>query len=172
MGKIGEALGSAALDGLTGGVGGLVSGAVGGIGSLLGLGSRKEKKAREAEEREHQRQLEYMALQAKYNKEQAELEALGFVDQYGRDLLDKQHQEQMDDIDEREKAELAALGLIDNTESQNLAESMTKKQREINTEISSRKRAILQAELAELASENQKISIFLLRGILYLSFPI
>lgn len=68
----GKMLGSAALDGLTGGVGGLVSGAVGGIGSLLGLGSRKEKKAREAEEREHQRQLEYMALQAKYNKEQAE----------------------------------------------------------------------------------------------------
>ena len=72
MGNIGTAIGSAALGGLTGGVGGLVSGAIGGIGSLLGLGSRKEKKAREAEEREHQRQLEYMALQAKYNKEQAQ----------------------------------------------------------------------------------------------------
>lgn len=68
---IGKGLGSAALGGLTGGVGGLVSGAIGGIGSLFGIGSRKEKKAREAEEREHQRQLEYMGLQAKYNKEQA-----------------------------------------------------------------------------------------------------
>lgn len=71
MGKIGEAIGSAALGGLTGGVGGLVSGAIGGLGSLMGIGRRKEKKAREAEEREHQRQLEYMGLQAKYNKEQA-----------------------------------------------------------------------------------------------------
>ena len=68
MGKIGEAIGSAALGGLTGGVGGLVSGAIGGLGSLLGIGRRKEKKAREAEERKHQRQLEYMGLQAKYNK--------------------------------------------------------------------------------------------------------
>ena len=72
MGNIGTAIGSAALGGPTGGVGGLVTGAKGGIGSLLGLGSRKEKKAREAEEREYQRQLEYMALQAKYNKEQAQ----------------------------------------------------------------------------------------------------
>ena len=71
MGKIGEAIGSAALGGLTGGVGGLVSGAIGGLGSLFGIGKRKEKKAREAEEREHQRQLEYMGLQAQYNKEQA-----------------------------------------------------------------------------------------------------
>ena len=46
MGNIGTAIGSAALGGLTGGVGGLVTGAIGGIGSLLGLGSRKEKKAR------------------------------------------------------------------------------------------------------------------------------
>lgn len=68
---IGKAIGSAALGGLTGGVGGLASGAIGGLGSLLGIGRRKEKKAREAEEREHQRQLEYMGLQAKYNKEQA-----------------------------------------------------------------------------------------------------
>ena len=71
MGKIGGAIGSAALGGLTGGVGGLVSGAIGGLGSLVGIGRRKEKKAREAEEREHQRQLEYMGLQAQYNKEQA-----------------------------------------------------------------------------------------------------
>ena len=71
MGKIGETIGSAALGGLTGGVGGLVSGAIGGLGSLFGIGNRKEKKAREAEEREHQRQLEYMGLQAQYNKEQA-----------------------------------------------------------------------------------------------------
>lgn len=71
MGKIGTAIGSAALGGLTGGVGGLVSGAIGGLGSLMGIGRRKEKKAREAEEREHQRQLEYMGLQAQYNKEQA-----------------------------------------------------------------------------------------------------
>lgn len=71
MGEIGKALGSAALGGLTGGVGGLVSGAIGGLGSLFGIGRRKEKKAREAEEREHQRQLEYMGLQAQYNKEQA-----------------------------------------------------------------------------------------------------
>lgn len=71
MGKIGEALGSAALGGLTGSVGGLVSGAIGGLGSLMGIGRRKEKKAREAEEREHQRQLEYMGLQAQYNKDQA-----------------------------------------------------------------------------------------------------
>lgn len=71
MGEIGKAIGSAALGGLTGGVGGLVSGAIGGIGSLFGIGRRKEKKAREAEEREHQRQLEYMGLQAQYNKEQA-----------------------------------------------------------------------------------------------------
>lgn len=71
MGEIGKAIGSAALGGLTGGVGGLVSGAIGGIGSLLGINRRKEKKAREAEEREHQRQLEYMGLQAQYNKEQA-----------------------------------------------------------------------------------------------------
>lgn len=68
---IGKGIGSAALGGLTGGVGGLVTGAIGGIGSLLGIGSRKEKKAREAEEREHKRQLEYMGLQAQYNKEQA-----------------------------------------------------------------------------------------------------
>ena len=68
---IGKAIGSAALGGLTGEVGGLVSGAIGGLGSLFGIGSRKEKKAREAEEREHQRQLEYMGLQAQYNKEQA-----------------------------------------------------------------------------------------------------
>ena len=68
---IGKAIGSAALGGLTGGVGGLVSGAIGGLGSLMGIGRRKEKKAREAEEREHQRQLEYMGLQAQYNKEQA-----------------------------------------------------------------------------------------------------
>lgn len=68
---IGNAIGSAALGGLTGGVGGLVSGAIGGLGSLMGIGRRKEKKAREAEEREHQRQLEYMGLQAQYNKEQA-----------------------------------------------------------------------------------------------------
>lgn len=72
MGKIGEALGSAALGGVTGGVGGLISGAIGGLGSLMGIGRRKERKAREAEEREYQRQLEYMGLQAKYNKEQAE----------------------------------------------------------------------------------------------------
>ena len=71
MGNIGTVLGSAALGGLTGGVGGLVSGAIGGLGSLFGIGRRKEKKAREAEEREHQRQLEYMGLQAQYNKEQA-----------------------------------------------------------------------------------------------------
>ena len=71
MGKIGEAIGSAALGGLTGGVGGIVSGAIGGLGSLMGIGRRKEKRAREAEEREHQRQLEYMGLQAQYNKEQA-----------------------------------------------------------------------------------------------------
>lgn len=71
MGEIGKAIGSAALGGLTGGIGGLVSGAIGGIGSLFGIGRRKEKKAREAEEREHQRQLEYMGLQAQYNKEQA-----------------------------------------------------------------------------------------------------
>lgn len=71
MGKIGTAIGSAALGGLTGGVGGLVSGAIGGLGSLMGIGRRKERKAREAEEREHQRQLEYMGLQAQYNKEQA-----------------------------------------------------------------------------------------------------
>ena len=44
MGKIGEAIGSAALGGLTGGVGGLVSGGIGGLGSLLGINSRKEKK--------------------------------------------------------------------------------------------------------------------------------
>ena len=69
--EIEKGVGSAALGGLTGGVGGLVSGAIGGIGSLFGIGSRKEKKAREAEEREHQRQLEYMGLQAQYNKEQA-----------------------------------------------------------------------------------------------------
>ena len=68
---IGTALGSATLGGLTGGVGGLVSGAIGGLGSLMGIGRRKEKKAREAEEREHQRQLEYMGLQAQYNKDQA-----------------------------------------------------------------------------------------------------
>lgn len=68
---IGKAIGSAALGGLTGGVGGLVSGAIGGLGSLMGIGRRKEKKAREAEEREYQRQLEYMGLQAQYNKEQA-----------------------------------------------------------------------------------------------------
>ena len=72
---IGKELGSAALGGLTGGltggVSGLISGAIGGIGSLFGIGSRKEKKAREAEEREHKRQLEYMGLQAQYNKEQA-----------------------------------------------------------------------------------------------------
>ena len=66
-----KAIGSAALGGLTGGVGGLVSGAIGGLGSLMGIGRRKERKAREAEEREHQRQLEYMGLQAQYNKEQA-----------------------------------------------------------------------------------------------------
>ena len=72
MGKIGGAIGSAALGGLAGGVGGLVSGAVGGLGSIMGIGRRKERKAREAEEREHQRQLEYMGLQAKYNKEQAQ----------------------------------------------------------------------------------------------------
>ena len=59
------------IGGLTGGVGGIVSGAIGGLGSLMGIGRRKEKKAREAEEREHQRQLEYMGLQAQYNKEQA-----------------------------------------------------------------------------------------------------
>ena len=68
---IGTAIGSAALGGLTGVVGGLVSGAIGGLGSLMGIGRRKEKKAREAEEREHQRQLEYMGLQAQYNREQA-----------------------------------------------------------------------------------------------------
>ena len=56
--EIGKAIGSAALGGLTGGVGNLVSGAIGGLGSLMGIGRRKEKKAREAEEREHQRQLE------------------------------------------------------------------------------------------------------------------
>ena len=69
---IGKAIGSAALGGLTGGIGSIVSGAIGGLGSLMGIGRRKERKAREAEEREHQRQLEYMGLQAKYNKEQAE----------------------------------------------------------------------------------------------------
>ena len=92
-------------------------------------------------------------------EKQAQLEALGYVDQYGRDLLDKQHQKQLDDIDEREKAELAVLGLLDKTESQNLAESITKKQREINAETSSRRRAILQAELAELTSEKKKADI-------------
>lgn len=71
MGKIGQAISGAALGGLTGGVGGLVSGAIGGLGSLFGIGSLKEKKAKEAEEREHQRQIEYMGLQAQYNKEQA-----------------------------------------------------------------------------------------------------
>ncbi|QRV61826.1 DNA pilot protein [Microvirus sp.] len=71
MGKILGTLGSAALSGLTGGVGGLISGAISGIGSLLGIGSRKKKIAREAEEREYKRQLEYMGLQAQYNKEQA-----------------------------------------------------------------------------------------------------
>ena len=66
--EFGKAIGSAALGGLTGGVGGLISGAIGGLGSLMGIGRRKEKKAQEAEEREHQRQLEYMGLQAQYNK--------------------------------------------------------------------------------------------------------
>ena len=42
---IGKEIGSAALGGLTGGVGGLVSGAIGGLGSLMGIGRRKEKKA-------------------------------------------------------------------------------------------------------------------------------
>ena len=37
---IGKAIGSAALGGLTGGVGGLVSGAIGGLGSLMGIGRR------------------------------------------------------------------------------------------------------------------------------------
>ena len=46
MGEIGKAIGSAALGGLTGGIGGIVSGAIGGIGRLLGIGSRKEKKAK------------------------------------------------------------------------------------------------------------------------------
>ena len=41
---IGKEIGSAALGGLTGGVGGLVSGAIGGLGSLMGIGRRKEKK--------------------------------------------------------------------------------------------------------------------------------
>ena len=54
---IGKAIGSAALGGLTGGVGGLVSGAIVGLGSLLGIGKRKEKKAREAEERENKKPL-------------------------------------------------------------------------------------------------------------------
>ena len=40
---IGKELGSAALKGLTGGVGGIVSGAIGGLGSLMGIGRRKEK---------------------------------------------------------------------------------------------------------------------------------
>ena len=66
---IGKTIGSAALGGLTGGVGGLVSVTIGGLGSLMGIGRRKEKKAREAEEVEHQRQLEYMGLQAKYSTE-------------------------------------------------------------------------------------------------------
>ena len=47
---IGAAIGSAALGGLTGGVGSLVSGTIGGLGSLMGIGRRKEKKAREAED--------------------------------------------------------------------------------------------------------------------------
>ena len=68
---VGAEIGSAALGGLTDGTGSLVSGAIGGLGSLMGIGRRKERKAREAEEREHQRQLEYMGLQAQYNKEQA-----------------------------------------------------------------------------------------------------
>ena len=46
---IGTEIGSAALGGLTGGIGGLVSGAIGGLGSLMGIGRRKEKKAREAD---------------------------------------------------------------------------------------------------------------------------
>ena len=37
---IGKVIGSAALGGLTGGVGGLVSGAIGGLGSLMGIGIR------------------------------------------------------------------------------------------------------------------------------------
>ena len=41
---IGKEIGSAALGGLTGGVGGLISGAIGGLGSLMGIGRRKEKK--------------------------------------------------------------------------------------------------------------------------------
>ena len=44
MGKIGQAIGSAALGGLTGGVGSLVSGAIGGLGSLMGISRRKEKR--------------------------------------------------------------------------------------------------------------------------------
>ena len=42
--NIGGAIGSAAIGGLTGGVGGLVSGAIGGLGSLMGIGRRKEKR--------------------------------------------------------------------------------------------------------------------------------
>ena len=86
---IGTAIGSAALGGLTGGVGGLVSGAIGGLGSLMGIGRRKEKKAREAEEREHQRQLEYMGLQAQYNKEQASDAVIGKANQGVAERLDR-----------------------------------------------------------------------------------
>ena len=96
---IGKAIGSAALGGLTGGVGGLVSGAIGGLGSLLGIGRRKEKKAREAEEREYQRQLEYMGLQAQYNKEQAK-----YSTELGKEMWDYTNYE-------NQKKHLEAAGL-------------------------------------------------------------
>ena len=96
---IGKAIGSAALEGLTGGVGGLVSGAIGGLGSLMGIGRRKEKKAREAEEREHQRQLEYMGLQAQYNKEQAK-----YSTELGKEMWDYTNYE-------NQKKHLEAAGL-------------------------------------------------------------
>lgn len=69
MEKTKEAIRSAALSGLTGGISGLASTAVGTLGKLFGIGRDD---SREREQRAYERQKEMMGLQAQYNEQMAE----------------------------------------------------------------------------------------------------
>lgn len=69
MAKIKEAIGNAALSGLTGGISGIASTAVGTLGKLFGIGRDDSE---EREKRAYERQKEMMGLQAQYNEQMAE----------------------------------------------------------------------------------------------------
>lgn len=69
MAKIIDAIGNAAMSGLTGGISGIASTAIGAVGKLFGIGRNDSE---ERERRAYERQKEMMGLQAQYNEQMAE----------------------------------------------------------------------------------------------------